>query len=402
MGAAGSQAHPRQQQQQRVQELMKQIKQLQVGWQNKVADVQQMGSRLPDGGAKVGGRWELGIAKLLFAAWHGLLCLLVVVAFVFACCQLPALSGGSVVKADINSAEIWHCTAASAALPRACAGLQLAARADLLQAELGKAQAELRQLDPDAAAALEAAAPVAAAAPTSNKPPASQPAARQPGVGSNGLGSLLPPQQQSQQPIQQQPHQQQQQRWQQRQPPPPPQRPQEQQYWPQQPPPPPPPRPQAADAGWRPPQLQQWQGSSAGVPPGNREQQQSTPPQPQPQEQQQKQQERLRPSPPGAQTLDGQNPSYAQLKQRKHVLKKALQREDRERDQLKEHGREYPANKQQLRSQMYAEYKECKEILQALQEADEYAAEQCQEVQVAGVCSSSRRQLGSSDVIDLT
>lgn len=83
-----------------------------------------------------------------------------------------------------------------------------------------------------------------------------------------------------------------------------------------------------------------------------------------------------------------------ELKRRKHVLKKALQQEDRVKDQLNAQGREYPVEKHQQWAQMYAEYKELKEILQAVQEAD------AQEKGAGG--HNSSRQMSDSAVIDLT
>lgn len=90
-------------------------------------------------------------------------------------------------------------------------------------------------------------------------------------------------------------------------------------------------------------------------------------------------------------------PTVDELKQRKHVLKRALAKEDRVKDQLKAQGREYPADKQQQWVQMYTEYKEIKQVLQAVQEAE--AAERD-----AGGGGGSGRQEGdgSSAVIDLT
>jgi transcriptional accessory protein Tex/SPT6 len=74
------------------------------------------------------------------------------------------------------------------------------------------------------------------------------------------------------------------------------------------------------------------------------------------------------------QTLDGHVPTVGELQQRKHVLKKALQREDRLKEQLKAQGQSYSAQQQQQWMQVYAEYKEIKQVLQAVGEAE--AAEQ--------------------------
>jgi transcriptional accessory protein Tex/SPT6 len=97
------------------------------------------------------------------------------------------------------------------------------------------------------------------------------------------------------------------------------------------------------------------------------------------------------------QTLDGRVPTVDELKQRKHVLKRALQKEDRVKDQLKAQGREYPPDKQQQWVQMYTEYKEIKQVLQAVEEAE--AAERDAD---GGGGGSGRQQGGGSAVIDLT
>jgi len=85
-------------------------------------------------------------------------------------------------------------------------------------------------------------------------------------------------------------------------------------------------------------------------------------------------------------------PTVDELRQRKHVLKKALQHEDKLKAQLQEQGREYPADKQQQWRQMYVEYKEIKQVLQAVEEAE--AAER------VGAAGRNHRQQDS--VIDLT
>jgi transcriptional accessory protein Tex/SPT6 len=59
-----------------------------------------------------------------------------------------------------------------------------------------------------------------------------------------------------------------------------------------------------------------------------------------------------------------------ELQQRKNVLKKALQREDKLEEQLKAQGQSYSAQQQQQWMQMYAEYKEIKQVLQAVGEAE--------------------------------
>lgn len=248
------------------------------------------------------------------------------------------------------------------------AALQLAVRVDSLQADLQQAQAQLTQLDPQAAAAL-----TAAVAASSGKPPHAAAGAAQ-----QQLAQQPPWQQQARQPLAQSPP------WQQRQPPPPPQQQQQQHHWPDDlpQPPPPPGRPQQQQNPARPglghtPA----QGSHACAFVGARDQQ---PPQQQ------------QPSPPDVQTLDGRVPTVDELKQRKHVLKRALAKEDMVKDQLKAQGREYPADKQQQWVQMYIEYKEIKQVLQAVEEAE--AAKQ----DAGGGGGSGRQQGGGSTVIDLT
>lgn len=95
------------------------------------------------------------------------------------------------------------------------------------------------------------------------------------------------------------------------------------------------------------------------------------------------------------QTLDGRVPTVNELRQRKHVLKKALQQEDRLKEQLSTQGRPYPEEKQQQWRQMYAEYKEIKQVLQAVEQAEQQEAG-------AGNSGSSGRQGSNSEVIDLT
>lgn len=63
------------------------------------------------------------------------------------------------------------------------------------------------------------------------------------------------------------------------------------------------------------------------------------------------------------QTLDGRSPSIPQLQHRKHVLKKALQKEDSLKARLAAEGKKYTAQQQQQWLLMYQEYKEIKRIL---------------------------------------
>jgi predicted nuclease with TOPRIM domain len=61
--------------------------------------------------------------------------------------------------------------------------------------------------------------------------------------------------------------------------------------------------------------------------------------------------------------LDGRVPTLAELKQRKHVLKKALQAGDQQKEQLRQQGQRLPSEKQAQWAAMYAEYKEIKGAL---------------------------------------
>jgi hypothetical protein len=63
------------------------------------------------------------------------------------------------------------------------------------------------------------------------------------------------------------------------------------------------------------------------------------------------------------QTLDGRTPSIPELQHRKHVLKKALQKEDSLKARLAAEGKKYTAQQQQQWLLMYEEYKEIKRIL---------------------------------------
>lgn len=66
--------------------------------------------------------------------------------------------------------------------------------------------------------------------------------------------------------------------------------------------------------------------------------------------------------------MDGHVPTMAQLQQRKHVLKKALQAGDKLKEQLRQQGQRLPADKQQQWAAMYAEYKEIKAALAQAQQ----------------------------------
>lgn len=92
----------------------------------------------------------------------------------------------------------------------------------------------------------------------------------------------------------------------------------------------------------------------------------------------------------GVQTLDGRVPTFTELKQRKLVLKKALHAGDQLKAELKEQGKQVPAEQQQQWLAMYQEYKEIKQVL--------LQAEQ----QGAGQQTSSKSKHGRVETIDLT
>lgn len=69
-----------------------------------------------------------------------------------------------------------------------------------------------------------------------------------------------------------------------------------------------------------------------------------------------------------AETLDGRVPTLAELRQRKHVLKQALQQEDHLKLQLKQEGQKYSQQRKQQWAAMYEEYKEIKGLLQQVEE----------------------------------
>lgn len=102
------------------------------------------------------------------------------------------------------------------------------------------------------------------------------------------------------------------------------------------------------------------------------------------------------------QTLDGRVPTVDELRQRKRVLKKALQHEDKTKAQLQAQGRQYPAEKEQQWRQMYAEYKEIKTVLQAVDEAEATELQQQQGESAAATAVGGSRQQGRNAVIDLT
>lgn len=97
--------------------------------------------------------------------------------------------------------------------------------------------------------------------------------------------------------------------------------------------------------------------------------------------------------PPGlvAETLDGRVPTLSELRQRRHVLKKALQHEDKLKAQLRVEGRDYSPSRQQQWVMMYQEYKEIKQLLQ---KADELLA--------AGSSGGQAETRKAVETIDLT
>lgn len=96
------------------------------------------------------------------------------------------------------------------------------------------------------------------------------------------------------------------------------------------------------------------------------------------------------------QTLDGRVPSVADLRQRKRVLKKALQAADAAKAALKAQGAVYPADKQAQWFAMASEYRELKGVLAAVEAADAQEAEQQAEAATAAAAANQRI------VVDLT
>jgi hypothetical protein len=106
------------------------------------------------------------------------------------------------------------------------------------------------------------------------------------------------------------------------------------------------------------------------------------------------------------QTLDGRVPTVEELRQRKHVLKKALHRLDAHKAAARANGGQGLSAQQAAHYEaMYAEYKEVKSVLAAVEEADAAEQQQQQLRQQGGAASApggAPRGAQHAPVIDLT